>query len=218
MAIGGQDGSSCTNKLFTLRQRKWHENYPQMKTARCSPAVVNTSDSNHVIVIGGCFDEKWTPTVEILQVKSKRWYRVADIPEPLPSPTAAICGDRLNVIGSDVNGYSCSLQELLSHCQPISQISLSASRTSTTWSSLPTPPYEDSTAANLCDSLVVFGGGVHESPVNHIHQLVGQKWVEIGCMATGRRKCLVANELSEKIFIVGGIEENSVEECVCVCK
>ena len=91
MAIGGQDGSSCTNKPFTLRQRKWHENYPQMKTARYSPAVVNTSDSNHVIVIGGCFDEKWTPTVEILQVKSKRWYKLVDIPTPLPSPTAAIC-------------------------------------------------------------------------------------------------------------------------------
>ena len=39
-------------------------------------------------------------------------------------------------------------------------------------------------------------------------------WVDvIGMMSTGRRKCLVANESSEEIFIVGGVLEDSVEEC-----
>ena len=43
---------------------------------------------------------------------------------------------------------------------------------------------------------------------------MGQKWVDvIGMMSTGRRKCLVANESSEEIFIVGGVLEDSVEEC-----
>ena len=32
-------------------------------------------------------------------------------------------------------------------------------------------------------------------------------------LLTGRRKCLVANESPEKIFTVGGVLEDSVEEC-----
>ena len=44
--------------------------------------------------------------------------------------------------------------------------------------------------------------------------IAGQKWADvIGILATGRRRCLVADESSEKIFIVGGIPEQSVEEC-----
>ena len=42
-----------TNKLFTLRQRKWVEKYLPMNTARDRPAVVSTSDGDYVIVIGG---------------------------------------------------------------------------------------------------------------------------------------------------------------------
>ena len=154
-----------------------------------------------------------TTTVEILQVKSKTWYRVANMPGPLPSPSVAICGDRLHVIGSDTNGYSCSLQEILQHCQPISQPPLHSVSHAYTWRYLPTLPLTDSTAATLCGELVVVGGGFGESPVNYIHQIVGHKWVEIGCLTTGRRRCLVANESPEKIFIVGGISEQSVEEC-----
>ena len=37
--VGG-NGSSYTNKLFTLQQRQWIEEYPPMNTARSSPAVV----------------------------------------------------------------------------------------------------------------------------------------------------------------------------------
>jgi hypothetical protein len=213
-AVGGRDASVPTNKLLTLRQNKLlSETYPQMGTARSNPAVVSTSDCSHVTVIGGCINiDNWTTTVEILQVKSRTWYEVANMPGPLPSPSATICGDRLHVIGSDTNGYSCSLQELLLRCKPISHPVHSISP-KCTCRTLPTLPQMESTAATLCGELIVIGGGFGESPVNFIHQLVGQKWVEIGCLATGRRKCLVANESPEKIFIVGGILEDSVEEC-----
>ena len=159
-----------------------------------------------------CVDN-WTTTVKILQVKSKTWYKVANMPGPPPSPSAATCGDRLHVIGSDTNGYSCSLQEILQRCQPISQPPLhSVSRTSI-WRALPTPPQKDSTAATLCGELIIIGGGDEESSLHCIYQLAGQKWVDvIGILATGRRRCLVANGSPEKIFIVGGIPEQSVEE------
>ncbi|CAI8049290.1 hypothetical protein GBAR_LOCUS27130, partial [Geodia barretti] len=41
-AVGGYVGSRFTNKLYTLRQRKWVEKYPPMNTARSHTAVVST--------------------------------------------------------------------------------------------------------------------------------------------------------------------------------
>ena len=44
-AVGGRVGFHRTNKLFTLRQSRWVEEYPTMNTARSSSPVVSTSDS-----------------------------------------------------------------------------------------------------------------------------------------------------------------------------
>ena len=216
-AVGGEDGSHrSTNKLYTLRQRKWVEKYPPMNTARSSPAVVSTSDGKHLIVIGGdCGGGYWTATVELFQVKSRRWHQLTDLPQPLPWPSATICDDQLNVIGSGTNGYSCSLFSLPSRDQPItSPLTLS-------WKPLPHLPVKWSTDASLCGQLVLIGGYQDGSSVNSIHQLVGGEWVKIGSMARGRCNCLVVSPSPDKIIIVGGrcrpyVTDtlNTVEECV----
>ena len=215
-AVGGWPH---TNKLLTLRQRKWVEEYPPMNTACYSPAVVSTSDGEYLIVIGGYvggFDGgSWTATVELFQVKSRRWYKLTDLPQHLAFPSATICGDQLNVIGCGANGYSCSLQALPSSDQPItSPLTLS-------WEPLPPLPAIDSTAATLCGQLVVIGGSRRDgSQVNSIHQLVDGQWVEIGSMTTGRFMCLVVSPSPDKIIIVGGAESHFnqssdiVEDCV----
>ena len=217
-AVGGQDGSyrltgsHCTNKLYTLRQREWVEKYPPMNTARSCPAVVSTSDGKHLIVIGGVGGG--TATVELFQVKSRRWHQLTDLPQPLSYPSATICGDQLNVIGDYANCYSCSLSSLPSRDQPItSPLTLS-------WKPLPHLPVGYSTAATLCGQLVLIGGYQGVSLVNSIHQLVGGDWVKIGSMAGGRYYCLVVSPSPDKIIIVGGREHplanplNNVEECV----
>ena len=197
-AVGGWDGPHSTNKLYTLRQREWVEKYPPMNTARSSPAVVSTSDGKHLIVIGGRGrGGGWTATVELFQVKSRRWHQLTDLPQPLSLPSATICGDQLNVI-DDANCYSCSLSSLPSSDQPItSPLTLS-------WKPLPRLPVEWSTAATLCGQLVLIGGWQVGSPVNSIHQLVGGEWVKIGSMAGGRCNCLVVSPSPDKIIIVGG--------------
>ena len=203
-AVGGRDGSHhSTNKLYTLRQRKWVEKYPPMNTARSSPAVVSTSDGKHLIVIGGLGGGiSWTATVELFQVKSRRWHQLTDLPQSLSLPLATICGDQLNVIGRGTNGYSCSLFSLPSRDQPItSPLTLS-------WKPLPHLPVEQSTAATLCGQLVLIGGYQVGSYVNSIHQLVGGEWVKIGSMAGGRCNCLVVSPSPDKIIIVGGLQEN----------
>ncbi|CAI8007602.1 Kelch-like protein 20 [Geodia barretti] len=207
-SVGGEVGFRFTNKLYTLRQRKWVEKYPPMNTARSSPAVVTTSDGEYLIVIGGfVVDVGWTATIELFQVRSRRWYQLTDLPQPLPHPSATICGDPLNVVGRDANGYSCSLAALPSSDQPItSPLTLS-------WKPLPPLPVKFSTAATLCGQLVLIGGRRGGTPVNSIHQLVDGQWVDIGSMTSGRNMCLVASTSPDKIIIVGG---DIVEECVVV--
>ena len=145
-AVGGRDVLHRTNKLYTLRQGKWVEKYPPMNTARSDTAVVSTSDGKYLIVIGGFVGGgRWTATVELFQVKSRRWYQLTDLPQPLSLPSATICGDQLNVIGIKANGYSCSLAALPSSDQPItSPLTLS-------WK--PLPPLYTSGRLNSCHSL-----------------------------------------------------------------
>ena len=212
-AVGGLYGSYRTNKLYTLQQRKWVKKYPQMNTARSSRAVVSTSDGEHLIVIGGFGGGiSWTATVELFQVKSRRWHQLTDLPQNLSLPSGTICGDQLNVIGDLANGYSCSLSSLPSSDQRIT-LPLTLS-----WKPLPHLPVKQSTAATLCGQLVLIGGWQGGSPVNSIHQLVGGEWVKIGSMSGGRSYCLVVSPSPDKIIIVGGLDNtvqsiDDVEEC-----
>ena len=220
-AVGGEDISSYTNKLVTLRQRQWVKELPPMKTARSSTAVVSTSDHDgeYVLVIGG-FRNGWTTTVELFHVRSRRWAELTHLPRPLTCTSATICGNLIHVIGGDGNGFSCSLQDLPSSDQPTT--SQSRSRT-ISWSPLPRLPVTASTAATLCGQLVIIGGKRGRSSVNSIHQLVDGQWVEIGSMSSDRWKCLVVSPSPDKMMIVGGhsggvfgMATDSVEECVVV--
>ena len=216
-AVGGRVGPHYTNKLLTLRQWEWVEEYPPMNSVRDSPAVVSTSDGEYVIVIGGHAGGGvygWTATVELFQVESTKWYQLTDLPRSLIRPSATICGDQFNVIGYDANGYSCSLQALPSSDQPItSPLTLS-------WKPLPPLPVRESTAATLCGQLVLIGGMKQDgSLVNSIHKLVDGQWEEIRSMAIDRRWCLVVSPSPDKIIIVGGDDGflqklDIVEECI----
>ena len=158
-AVGGYDGSRAhrTNKLFTLRQRQWIEEYPPMNTARSMTTVVSSSDGEYIIVIGGGgVGVDWTATVELFQVSSRRWHQLKDLPQPLTLHSATIiCGNQLHVIGRDGNGYSCSLQALLSSDRPITSQSIPHL---ISWTSLPRLPVTSSTAATLSGQLVIIGG------------------------------------------------------------
>ena len=209
--VGGWDDRyHSTKKLFTLRQRKWVEKYPPMNTVCYSPAVVSTSDGDYVIVIGGYDGGRWTATVELFQVKNRRWHKLTDLPQPLHRPSATICGDQLNVIGDNGIGYSCSLQALPSSDRPItSPITLS-------WKPLPRLQVTNSTAATLCGQLVTIGGMQGLLSVYSIRQLVNRRWVRIGSTANRSYHCLVASPSPDRIIIVGGFGEDCVEECVVV--
>ena len=208
--------SDWTNKLFTLRQRQWVEEYPPMNTARSKSTVASTSGSDYIIVIGGGVgDGSWTGTVELFQVNTRRWYELTNLPKPLIFPSATICGNQLHVIGYyDDKSYTCSIESLPSSDEPITPQSIPHL---ISWTSLPHLPVAASTAANLYGQLVIIGGKQGGSEVNSIHQLVDGQWVVIGSMSSDRRDCLVVTMSPSpgRMMIVGGWGGyRAVEECV----
>ena len=217
-------GGGFTNKLFTLRQRQWVEEYPPMNTVRSRPAVVSTSGGDYIIVIGGRgVVVNLTGTVELFQVKTRRWYKITNIPQPLCFPSATICGNQLHVIGYANDGYSCSINNLPSSDEPITSQSIPHL---ISWTPLPRLPVIRSTAATLYGQLVIIGGSQGRSSVNSIHQLVDGKWVEIGSMSSCRSECLVVSPSPDRMMIVGGLRTvlslssldsvETVEECIVV--
>ena len=176
------------------------------------PTVVSSSDGEYIIVIGGS-GGGWTATVELFQVNSRRWHQLKDLPQPLSFPSATICGNQLHVIGCDDNGCSCFLQALLSSDRPITSQSIPDL---ISWTSLPHLPVTYSTAATLSGQLVIIGGRQYWSSVKTIHQLLDGQWVKIGSMSCGRQVCLVVTASPDKMMIVGGVREDSVEECYVV--
>jgi hypothetical protein len=198
VAVGGQDGN---NKLFTLRQKQWVEEFPPMNTARSCAAVVsyNSISGGHLIfVIGGFLGGTWTATVELFSLRSKRWFGLTNLPQPLSHPSATICNNQIHIIGYDGGGYSCSVQALPSSDTPLTPQCISP------WISLPRLPAEGSTIASLCGQLVSIGGLRGLTPVKSIHQLIDGQWTKIISMSSGRGRCLVVSQSPDKVLIVGG--------------
>lgn len=187
-----------------------------MKSARSSPAVVTTADNNYLIVMGGNAGGEWMSTVDVLEINKRRWYKANGLPESLPYPSATICGNRLNVMGSDSIGYSCSLHPLQSTDEPIT------SPFNLFWKPLPPPPLTRSTVATLRQQLIIVGGMCNQSPVNNIYQLVDEQWVEISTMSCSRERCLAVNVSDSVVIVVGGErlrrglgkQSSQIEECI----
>ena len=185
-----------------------------MNFARSSPAVVSTSDGEHMnlIVIGGeCKgNDGRIAVVELFNTRSGNWSRLTNIPGHFSLPSATICGNQLYVIGRNA-GFRCSLQMLLSNHQQVKSqydiISL--------WVPLPLLPVDYSSVATLCKQLVIVGGRKYGSVVDSIHQLVDGQWEKIGSLSSVRYWCLVVSPSPDKLVVVGGkVAEYSVEVCV----
>ena len=162
-AVGGWNGSRDSgraNQLITLQQGQWIEHYPPMNIERYSPAVVSTPDGNYILVIGGKVDVHWTTVVELLDVRSRIWYRLTNLPQAPIRPSVAICcNQQIHVLGRDGDGYSSSLQAILSDngliSQPISNV--------LKWRRLNQLPVRWSTAATLNGQQLVVSKMGHKS-------------------------------------------------------
>ena len=219
ITVGGVSESHYSDALYTYkeRQKRWDDEYPPMNNARADSAVFSTHDSDYIVAIGGRSggNVRWINKVELFQVKTRRWYELTNLPQPLAYPSATICGNQVHVIGGgDVIGYSCSLQALPSSDERITSQSIPHL---ISWTSLPPLPVTHATIATLCGQLVIIGGERDRSRVNSIHQLVDRKWVVVGHMTRSRGWCLSVSPSPDTVIVVGGDgAPESVEECVVV--
>ena len=194
-AVGGEDGSCSTRKLFTLRKGRWVEEYPPMNTTRSRTSVVSISDGKYIIVLGGKVGRQWTTSAELFEASSRRWYQVTNLPQSLAFPSATICGNQLHVIAG-TEGYSCFVQSLLSSDKPITP-QLVAHLIA--WTPLPRLRLVGSTPVALSGQLVVIGTILD----TFIQQLLNGEWEEIDRIDRGTPFCLVVNPSPNKMIIMG---------------
>ena len=200
--VGGYSGGNCTNKLFTLRQGQWVEEYPPMGRGRSRAACVGISNVDHmnVIVIGGYVEGSWICTVELLNTHSRRWSTITSLPIHLPLPSALVCGDLLYVTGKSFV-YSYLLSALPDSTRPDKSLQ------SPIWKPLPYLPLLYSTPAILAGQLVCVSGrraALNSPQDDSIHQLVDRQWVKIGALSTCRYYCLVVTLSPDRMLVVGG--------------
>lgn len=212
IAVGGRKAySDYSNKLLALRMgHRWLEDLPPMTTARDCPSLVTVGQGSvtHIVVAGGSVsDSKWIASVEMLNIATRRWCSIVNLPKPLPFPSAALRKTPtdgtllLSVIDCYRDGYTCSLH--------LSNESVMTSE----WSSLPKLPASGSTAAVLQDELVIVGGWKSSSSVSCVHQLIDNQWVQIDTVSNGT-ECLIASTPADQLVIVGG-DGGCGNVCVC---
>ena len=207
-AVGGYSGGiSHTNKVFTLRQGRWVEEYPPMSIARRSAACVGISNDHHmyIMVIGGVGVGGRTTAVELLNTHSRRWSTLTSLPKPFPLPSAVVCGDLVYVVGKNCV-YSYLLSALPDSTRPDKSLQPPI------WTQIPHLPLYDSTPAILAGQLVCVGGRQGESGLSRrddsIHQLVDGQWVKIGSLSSARNLCLVVTPSPDRMLVVEGYTES----------
>ena len=222
--VGGEDEPHHSSKLFTLRKYIWVEHYPSMNIARSKAAVVCSSDEKYVFVIGGYggFGHHKTTAVELFHVKSRKWYELCDLPQPVHQPSATICCNGLYVIGGYDDGYSLSLKFLLREPSSDEFVISQSTLRNMTWKPLPQLEETCATITTICEQVIVIGGIDYELalPVNAIYQLIKGQWVQVGSLSSYRGLCLVVSPSPDKALIVGGVTglqnllpSDCVEEC-----
>ena len=201
-AVGGSSGGNHTNKLFTLRQGKWVEEYPPMSRTRRSAACVGISIDHHmyIIVVGGVGVGGWTTAVELLNTRSRQWFTLTSLPKSLSYPSTVVCGDLLYIIGGN-SVYSYLLSALPNSTRPNKPLP------PPTWTPLPHLPLYKSTPAIVAEQLVCVGGRQGEMcglRYDSVHQLVDGQWVKIGSLSIARQYCLAVTPSPDKMLVVGG--------------
>ena len=203
-AVGGNDMWLRTNKLLSYKDKKWVQKFPSMPTKRSDAVVI--SNDNVLVVIGGYEENEirdGTPnkrleTVEIMDIKTKKWFTAAPLPYGITSGTAAICEDFLYIMGSYSVSF-CSLEALLhSNTQESS---------TTVWQKTEYLPVHSVYCVSVKGQLLAIGG-VHfdfdnMTPI-HKYNSVNNSWDIVTHMTIGRCNCLAAVLSDDQLIVVGG--------------
>ena len=212
--VGGAVGGDYSNKLFSLtgegRDRKWTEVFPPMTTKRELVIAVTTG---RALIVAGGRDRAPLATVEIMNTDTRQWSRAADLPQPINSASATVCGERI-YMSNGKSVITCSLPALLQSCRPkIFEAQLSTpSPQGPVWSTVADLPVYQSTIVSINNRLLAIGG--HDSDIKsttavRLYDPVNNSWQTISHLITPRRLCFAVVLPNNRIMVVGGFTTGS---------
>ena len=213
--VGGTVGGNNNNKLFSLtgegRDRKWTEVFPHMTTKCCLAIAVTTGRA--LIVAGGEGDRGYLATVEIMNTDTRQWSTAADLPQPMYSASATVCGDRIYMCDGE-SVITCSLPALLQSCSPkIFEAQPSTpSPQGPVWSTVADLLVKLSTLVSINNRLLAIGGRDSDyKPTTsvHLYDPVNNSWQTISHLSTPRKECFAVVLPNNRIMVVGGITTRS---------
>ena len=209
VTVGGFNGeenwlgqSKGTNKLYSYSQGKWVEKYAPMPTKRWDCSCVYT---NLVLIVAGGIrgeDTKVT-TVELLNIRSKRWSKVNSLPTPMHCSSVSICGEYIflhDIFAQPNSKYSVVRISLLS-------LALSTPKP-VIWEDVASLPVQDSTLVTVNGHLLAVGGESTEGDrSNEVRQYnpTADSWQVISRMKVARSECAAALLPDNKLMVAGGV-------------
>ncbi len=179
----------------------WATPYPNMPTARTSPAAVGYQQ---FLVVAGGYDGSYLTTVEVLNSSTKRWSTASSLPVACNWLTPAVVGDTLYLLGGNTwpnnQMFSISLPALVSH------------DTSTSQAPLPIWEVTDtdlmfSTAVSLHDSLLAVGGEDDQnrpSSTISLYSSQTRQWTKFGDVPAALSHCSCTVLPSGELIVLGG--------------
>ena len=210
--------SSTQIQVFKEQYGHWNEyHFPPMSVARKDPAVICVQQ--YLIVAGGVSDCVLCNSVEVMNIETKTWTRVATLPEAVSSLTAACCGDQLYFLGGrDESGstgtvFTCSVQSLVKPSDFSSgkkcKQQVSENPVWRRVADVPGPVLY-STCVAINNKLFAVGGRTSNyRPLADIYCYcpLQNSWQIAGKMPTARSMCITAF-VTNKLVVVGGLIEN----------
>ena len=212
--VGGFDRSdTLTNQLFSLTGegsgRRWTEEFPPMPTKRRGSTALCTGTA--LVVAGGRKNDLFViQTVEVLNTETLQWSTAADLPQPLSSASAAVCGDRVYILAESCV-YTCSIITLIQTHK--SYLASMRNRGTVLWKEVAVPPVKHTTCVSIHGRLLAVGGvdSYYKSTTAiHMYNPVTDSWEVVSHMGTPRCLCVAAVLPNNQLMVVGSWAESTV--------
>ena len=198
---------NTSNRVFSLTSeggsRRWTEEFPRMPTKRCASTAL-CAEIALIIVGGKAKDGSLMETVEILNIATKHWSTAANLPQSVTYAPAAVCGDRVYILGYS-SMYTCSVVTLIQSCKSF----LASLRKGDTgvWGEVAVPPVKCTTCVSIHCRLLAIGGMDSDRKSTStilIYNPSTDAWEAISHMGTSRRSCIAAVLPNNQLMVVGG--------------
>ena len=228
--VGGLLDGYVSNELFSLTgegsSRRWTKEYPPMPTKRRWTTSLCTGAT--LIVAGGAGEGGAVlSTVEVMNTENHQWSTAADLPEPLYTSSATVCGDRIYMLGGvdtrftgTKSVYTCSVSALLQSCVPSS---LEATHKKTflsegnEWIKVADLPVSLSACESFNGRLLAIGGrdaSVKPTTAVYEYSSTSNSWEVISHMITGRFSLFTAVLPNNQLMVVGGETDTGYTDTV----